>query len=292
LGKAPAFGKAPAIGLPRPKAGVKSRTSFTVTQEWTATALPSTWQVKEADLEAVPMDFPLERTHREIQGDPSEIAKRISDTLHKLSIDAEYESTKAKCKTNECVKFRIRLYAGGENGQPVVVEVQRRCGPASSFMQSCRAVLNAAEGNETKEPVKKGPPQMMPLSAMKCLQSATLTKPSSPEEDAKAAFDAAANLCKSERRDSAILGLQNLRSLTDPLKTSTKVAVLVSQWILFGDEANNTRGDVSSLMQVEVHKDEDIALQHSRTAETLCFGRVCKCTRFVCQRWLPRQGCY
>ena len=125
------FGKAPPIGLSKPKLGLtQSRTSFTVTQEWTS----QQWDVKGHDLEMVPVDFPLERTHREIRCDASEVAKRISSSLQRLSIDAEYdnEKAKAKCKTMECVKFRIRLYASGENGQPVVVEVQRRSGSTSS----------------------------------------------------------------------------------------------------------------------------------------------------------------
>lgn len=259
----PKFGKAPPIGLPKPKAGLsQSRTSFTVTQEWTTA---STWEVKGTDLEMVPMDFPLERTHREIRCDASEVAKRISTSLQKLSIDAEYdnEKAKAKCKTMEMVKFRIRLYASGENGQPVVVEVQRRSGSTSSFMRSCRAVLDAAEGSEAitatkKSPALRGkfPPPMKNLGAMKCLQAVAIAGPSAQEE-ASQAFDSAANLCKSGKHDSVVLGLQSLCSLTDPVKTSPMVSTLVSKWVLLGHETHTTRDEIMAVLDAVADEDDE-----------------------------------
>ena len=234
------------------------KTSFTVAQEWTGTA-PATWNVKGEELEMVPVDFPLERTHREISCDAAEVAKRISDSLQRLSIDAQYddEKAKAKCKTMECVKFRIRLYAGGDNGQPVVVECQRRAGSTSCFMRSCRAVLDAAEGAEvTSAAPKKLSAPPMNLGAMKCLQSVTVAGPS-PEEEAAAAFDAAASLCKSDKQDIVVLGLQSLCNLTDPLKTSPVTAVKVSKWMLTGHETQSTREDVSAIVQMVVDDEEE-----------------------------------
>lgn len=271
---APKFGKAPPVGLKplglsKPKGGLgQSRTSFTVTQEWTSAAQ---WSVKGKDLEMVPVDFPLERTHREISCDASEVAKRISTSLQKLSIDAEYdnEKAKAKCKTMECVKFRIRLYASGENGQPVVVEVQRRAGSTSCFMRSCRAVLDAAEGAEASAAVAvpkampkmgKFPPPMKDLGAMKCLQEVEMEGPS-PEEEAALAFDSAANLCKSGKHDSVILGLQSLCSLTDPVKASPKVSTQVSKWVLLGHESHSTREDIIAILNVVPdEEDEELAV--------------------------------
>lgn len=268
----PKFGKAPPIGVSRPQGGLSgSRKSFTVTQEWTHTISSSlTWDVKGEDLELVPVDYPLERTHREIRREAPAVAKSISDALHRMSVDAQYdnEKAKAKCKTLECVKFRIRLYAGGENGQPVVVEVQRRSGSTSCFMRSCRAVLDAAEGtaaeaacnDSTAAPKLLAPPSIKSLGAMKCLQTVSVPGPT-PEEEAKLAFEAAANLCKSEKHDSVILGLQSLCNLTDPLKASLKTASLVSQWLLSGHETYSTREHISAVLQV-VLDDEDEELTH------------------------------
>lgn len=264
LSGAPKFGKAPPIGLSKPKVGLgQSRTSFTVTQEWTSSAA---WNVKTQDLEMVPVDFPLERTHREIRCDASEVAKRISTSLQRLSIDAEYddEKAKAKCKTMECVKFRIRLYASGENGQPVVVEVQRRAGSTSSFMRSCRAVLDAAEGAavtaaaaapKAKVP-GKFPPPMKGLGAMKCLQKVEVPGPG-PEEEAANAFGSAAALCSCGKHDSVILGLQSLCSLTDPVKASPKVSTQVSKWLLLGHDTHTTREDVTAILSTVVDEDDE-----------------------------------
>lgn len=266
LSGGPKFGKTPPIGLSKPKIGLgQSRTSFTVTQEWTSTVSSASWNVKGEDLEMVPVDFPLERTHREIRSSASEVAKRISTSLQRLSIDAEYddEKAKAKCKTVECVKFRIRLYASGENGQPVVVEVQRRAGSTSSFMRSCRAVLDAAEGTEVTAAAApkarmpgKFPPPMKSLGAMKCLQKVEIRGPS-PEEEAAIAFGSAATLCKSGKHDSVILGLQSLCSLTDPVKASPKVSTQVSKWVLLGHDTYTTREDITAILSTVVDEDDE-----------------------------------
>jgi len=267
LSGGPKFGKAPPIGLSKPKIGLgKSRTSFTVTQEWTSTVSSASWNVKDEDLEMVPVDFPLERTHREIRSNATEVAQRIATSLQRLSIDAEYddEKAKAKCKTVECVKFRIRLYASGENRQPVVVEVQRRAGSTSNFMRSCRAVLDAAEGTvvtvasaapKARMP-GKFPPPMKSLGAMKCLQKVEIRGPS-PEEEAAMAFGSAAALCKSGKHDSVILGLQSLCSLTDPVKASPKVSTQVSKWVLLGHDTYSTREDITSILSTVVDEDDE-----------------------------------
>lgn len=100
---------------------------------------------------------------------------------------------------------------------------------------------------------------MANLGAMKCLQSLDVPGPS-PEELAAQAFDSAANLCKSEKRDSVILGLQSLCNLTDPLKANMKTADLVSQWILLGHQTHSTREDIAAILAQVVEDDEDVEL--------------------------------
>lgn len=264
---APKLEKTPLHGLLK---SIPSRkTAFTVTQEWAGTppSTSCTWNVKGKDLEMVPVDFPLERTHREIScSDASEVAKRISEALRLLSIDAKYddEKAKAKCKTMECVKFRIRLFAGGDNGEPVVVECQRRSGSTSCFMRNCRAVLDAAEGiaegtSKTFHTKTFAPPPSGNLGSMKCLQKVA-TSISNSDEDARVAFQSAAELCKSEKRDSVLLGLQSLCCLTDPLKSSPATAIQVSKWIFLGDGSQySIRDDILSAIEfVNEEKDEEI----------------------------------
>src|SRR3569832_1299863 len=181
--RGPIFGGSkvpPPLGLSRPSLGLKplaKTSSFGVKNEWSGVTSVASWNVKSEDLELVPEDYPLERTHREIMDtDVSVISNRISLALSSMSVEAQFdcENAKAKCKTGDYVGFRIRLYAGSESGQPVVVEVQRRCGSASSFMQTCRAILLAAEGKDIATANSKPslqPFMKKPIGQMKCLQS-------------------------------------------------------------------------------------------------------------------------
>ena len=175
--------------------------SYAVHKEWSGS---NRWDV--CDLEPIPIDFPLERTHREIHDtEAKEVATRISEALRKLSIEAEYdgEKAKAKCRTSDLVSFRIRLFAGGDGGLPVMVEVQRRSGSPSSFMRSCRAILDSAEGKDisassSSKSRKTMPPFMKgPVGGMKCLQSVPLK--TSPEADTKAGLNKAMEMLRAKQ---------------------------------------------------------------------------------------------
>jgi hypothetical protein len=240
-GNVHSFGKPPPLMITLP-----SSVAFGVKQEWRGSASPSVWDVKGQDLELLPLDFPLERTHREINDDASKVAARISDALRALSIETEFdcEKAKAKCKTNDCVCFRIRLYAGSESGEPVIVEVQRRNGCAASFMRSCRSILDAAEGKDAVRKKSLPPFMQKPIGQMKCIQSITpvLVKPANP-------LDNVMNLLRSKKRDSNILGLENLCFLTDPYQTTPAVAIQVSQRVIIDDEL---REEIRALTERDV----------------------------------------
>jgi hypothetical protein len=263
----PSFGKAPPLGISRPSSfgtGSLKRASSTsgVKQEWSSevTVQQPAWNVDE--LEQVPIDFPLERTHREIYGvDAKEVASRIQNSLKKLSIQAEYDGSKAKAKCTTCdmVSFRIRLFAGGENGLPVVVEVQRRNGSMASFMRSCKAILDGAEGKEvcveTTSSAKKLPPFIKgPIGGMKCLES--VYNKSDPVVDMKSDLERATEMLKSNTRDTNVLGLENLSQMTDALKTRPDIALMVSQKILLAEECD-LREDIAVAVQRDVFSPED-----------------------------------
>jgi hypothetical protein len=272
------FTKPQALGLSRPslRAGgtqphVNSFTpdaSFGVEQEWSAVMSPSLWNVKCEDLDIVPLDFPLERTNREIMGaTASVVSSRISNALRCLSIEADYDdkNAKAKCKSSDLVSFRIRLYSGGENGEPVVVEVQRRCGSASSFMFSCRAILNSAEGKGVEEAlgIKEVPPFMRkPIGQMKCLQS-VVPKKENVDEVVIAELDCVMVMLRSKQRDSNVLGLENLCNITDPLKTVPLVAIRVSKCVVLGDEKYDVREEIRALTERDVFAPEDGPSEHA-----------------------------
>jgi hypothetical protein len=261
------FGKPPALGISRPQVGLKKPSTdsevFEVKQEWSGASKSSTWDIKGEDLEMVPWEFPLERTHREIrEGDGACVAQRISESLRALSVEAEFCSgpVKAKCKTADYVHFRIRLFAGGENGQPVVVEVQRRSGSAGSFLRTCRAILDAAEGNNVEEVKAKAsnrcPPFLKkPVSSLKCL-SAVMLKQHNSESEASTALDGALDMLRSEQRDSNILGLENMCVLTDPIKTNPLVSLQVSKSIILGAGKYDIREEIRLLTERDVFTQE------------------------------------
>jgi hypothetical protein len=261
----PQFGKAPPpLGSSRPghlsgKTELKRASSgcIAVEQEWNE----SNWHV--CDLEQVPLDFPLERTHREIRGaDSAEVAKRISKTLRLLSVEAEYdgEKAKAKCTTSDMVSFRIRLFSGGDDGLPVVVEVQRRNGPPSSFMRVCRHILDGAEGCEIKAETTRANRKMPPfmkgaIGGMKCLQSAIVK--SDPEADLNNGLNKSMDLLRSKQKDANLLGLENLCHLTDPLKTRPDIALKACKAVILEKKCVEIREEVAVMLQKDAFLPEE-----------------------------------
>ena len=254
----PKFGKAPPLGIARPPAASRRSASISVKQVWNE----DNWKVTDP-LEQVPVDFPLERTHREIQGASAlEVAKRISNALRLLSVDAEYDDENAKCKctTSDCVSFRIRLFAGGEDGLPVVVEVQRRNGSASSFMRVCRKILDGAEGTavepETEPARKKMPPFMKgPIGKMKCLQGL----PEKLDRDAQMNqdLDKSMELLRSKQKDTNLLGLEGLCHLTDPLKTRPDIALKACKAIMLEAKCVDIRDEIAVMLQKDAFLPEE-----------------------------------
>jgi hypothetical protein len=238
------------------KDGGKSLGGLSVKKEWKGqVALPPCWQVKTDALEMA--SFPLEHTHREIPGvEAEEVCSRISEALRVLSIEAEFddEKAKAKCRTSDYACFRIRLYAGSDEGQPVIVECQRRSGPGMSFMQSCRAILCAAEGKTlTSEASKKKVPPFMkcPVANMKCLQGVKPPSAADREAELASALNKAAELLHKDQHDSCVLGMEHLCVLTDPLKTCPETAMKASKIIVVSgdDDTYNIREEMTALLE-------------------------------------------
>jgi hypothetical protein len=257
----PSFDAPGKFAISKPSKGLRTTSmrtsSFGVQQEWCATAFPSTWEVKGKELDLVPINFPLERTHREISEDASIVAKRISDTLREHSIETEFDNAKAKakCTTQDCVNFRIRLYAGGEEGVPVVVEVQRRCGSAFSFMRTCRAILDGAEGKITTQALDRS--KIIPtcvadsVSKMNCIKGIIVDE-NLHQLHSRVALDETLEMIRSSRRDLNLLGLENLCSLTDPIKTSPRVSLFVSKEVIIGNDTSDIREELRVLTERDV----------------------------------------
>jgi hypothetical protein len=256
------FAEAPPLGIKPLSLHPKSRAvsdTVTVKREW----YESNWKV--CTLDPVPLDFPLERTRREIHHiGASQVADRISETLRLLSVDAEYdaEKAKAKCKTNDMVSFRIRLFAGDESSQqPVIVEIQRRGGSPSCFMRVCRQILDGAEGVETEAEAvparKKLPPFMtkIPVSGLKCVQNAVMDL--DPQAEADENIVKSLDLLRSKEKDTNCLGLENLCHMTDPLKTRPDIALLCCKAVITGKHSVEIREEIAVMLQKDVFVPEE-----------------------------------
>jgi hypothetical protein len=258
------FGKAPAAGVARPiplsaSHGRSFSAGVSVRKEWNE----SNWNIC-SPLCQVPLGFPLERTHREIYGDAAEVANRISNALRNMSVETEYdgENAKAKCTSLDQVNFRIRLFAGGEDGLPVIVEVQRRCGSSSSFMKICRQILNGAEGGAVAKSRSKPCTRMPPfikgaIGNMSCLQSVVKKEEGKPELDA---LNKSIELLKCQKKCSNLLGLENLCFLTDPLKTRPDKALSSCKDIVLGERRAELREKVVAIL---LQKDAFLPEQYS-----------------------------
>jgi len=215
-------------------------------------------------LNEVPVDFPLERTRREIYQVPvAKVVDRITNSLRLLSIEADFdgENAKVKCKTSDMVNFRIRLFAGKATTQePIIVELQRRSGSPGCFMRVAKKVLDAAEGMEIQpEKVlvrKKVPLCMMktPVSKMKCLQKIEKQDPHKMiEMDIKKSLE----MLRSKKRDVNSLGLENLCYMTDPLKTQPDMASMSCKAMLLGDHWTEIREEIGELLQSDAFLPEE-----------------------------------
>lgn len=228
-----------------------------VKREWNE----SNWKV--STLGEVPLDFPLERTRREIHQVPvSDVVDRISKTLRLLSIETEYddENAKAKCKTSDMVSFRIRLFAGEESTQePVIVEIQRRSGSPSCFMRICKKILDAAEGFEVKAetvPARKMPPCIMktPVGNMSCLQG---VRKRDPHKDVSVGINKSLDLLRSKERDVNVLGLENLCYMTDPTKTRPDMAMISCKAVINGEHCMEMRDEIAVMLQKDAFLPEE-----------------------------------
>eukprot|EP00566_Odontella_aurita_P013412 CAMPEP_0113561832 /NCGR_PEP_ID=MMETSP0015_2-20120614/20193_1 /TAXON_ID=2838 /ORGANISM="Odontella" /LENGTH=449 /DNA_ID=CAMNT_0000463667 /DNA_START=91 /DNA_END=1437 /DNA_ORIENTATION=+ /assembly_acc=CAM_ASM_000160 len=207
-----------------------------------------TWKV--SSVESLPDDFPLERTSRHIpDADAPVVSARISDCLRDRSIEAKYDDLKAiaKCRTQDFVSFKIRLFSGREDveGGGIIVEVQRRKGSSHCFMKDCRAVLSAAEGgsadnveDETMIYLKR------PVSDMACLKGVQVSDDNTEQD-----IETPKRLLSDDNYDSHILGMESVEKLTNPLHAAPEVVVLAAKSVILPVTSPEIRDSISNLLK-------------------------------------------
>lgn len=249
----------------------RSATGLGVRREWEE----CNWKI--STLNEVPLDFPLERTRREIEKVPvTEVVDRITKCLRKLSIEAEFdgESAKAKCKTSDMVGFRIRLFAGQSKTQePIIVEIQRRSGSPRCFMRVCKKILDAAEGLEIESdsiPARKKVPPCIsktPVGEMKCLQS---IDKQDPHAEVNIGIRKSLEMLRSKKKDVNVLGLENICFMTDPLKTRPDMAIISCKAILAGPYCKEIQDEIGVMLQKDAFLPEEFGIHPFRELFDKC----------------------
>lgn len=244
-----------------PKSNNFSTIGVGVRREWKE----CNWKVSV--LNEVPLDFPLERTKREIENVPvTDVVERITNCLRLLSIEAEFdaETAKAKCKTSDMVVFRIRLFAGESKTQePIIVEIQRRSGSPRCFLSVCKKILDAAEGAEIQPECiparKKMPPCMMktPVCEMKCLQN---IDKQDTQIEVNSGMNKSLEMLRSKKKDVNVLGLENLCIMTDPLKTRPDMAIIACKAMLVGQYCTEIRDEIGVVLQNDAFLPEEFSI--------------------------------
>jgi len=230
------------------------------------------WNVDHAALPRRPDDFPpLTHTNRVVRDENANvISNRISDRLRSRSIKTRFSKSRnnvAKCRNIDFCKFTVRLYAADGGG--VLVEVQRLCGDAVSFMRDCRAILNAAEGKTLGG--EKGSDELdetpmflrLPVSQMSFLKDADARLPEVTDEEQADIVNVTADLLKSRQSDTNMLGMESLVIQTDPEKTLKSMAVLASHRIICPDHDANHDFNVHNYVMSLLIYDDDCAAPSS-----------------------------
>jgi hypothetical protein len=232
----------------------------------------SNWKVNERSLAPLPVYQPLECTHCVVSvshASPQLIAARISDACTQMSLAAFYNDLKgvAQLFSSDFCEMHVRLYASNGEGEltATIVEVQRRKGDALSFHRYAWKLLGAAQGQQDlnlDDVIKTAPP--LPVEIFE--KNIDVEE----RENAIAALVIAGGLLKKDRMDANQLGMESLCLLTDPRKTGTMTATIVSRAILTGSTKPVDYCALSSSQKkVESFEEEDVLLQNLSIRKTI-----------------------
>ena len=208
------------------------------------------WRI--VDVPILPEFRPLERSAVFVaHATAPEVARRVSNVLRERSIEATYDNAKAKarCVTQDQVEFRVFLYRGQKSySHGIIVEVQRRFGSSTSFIQDARAILDAAEG-------KLPPPPRM--------SRAEIPLVSDSEDDygeadvSETSLDFVRKMLSHPGYDARLLALQTLSSLSDANKMGRGTARGIAKALMNPDNDVGTK--VFGLIVDKHHQDEEFS---------------------------------
>jgi len=212
-----------------------------------------TWNLPYGCVQPKPAFYPLDPMSEMIMNSNAQsIATRISECLHRLSIKARYEETKAKakCVSADGVEFHIRLYAGkGLFSEGIIVEIQRRFNWSASYFQDCKDILESAECDHIEDGNHNGPPRISPPAFC----PGDFIGNTETIDNSRLALSKLLLFKSNSKLESIIMGLENICSFLDSRKCGKATALSTARAIFLDDEYVNT--DVKDLLyDIVVHR--------------------------------------
>jgi hypothetical protein len=205
------------------------------------------WDVQDNCLQHIPKFYPPMNPNCTVyisNAAPSVVAIRIAECLRQRSIAVEYdgESSTATAMTVDRCHFQIQLWKGKitpkvDFSDGVVVECIRRSGDTMSFHHACRAVLLAANGEDTGRDIRK-PHQTngMDFDKLSRRPPPLSRSPSNSQvgatQAAPAALEQVRELLQKDRLECQQLGMERLLHLTTPSTCGDECALMVSKMVL------------------------------------------------------------
>lgn len=196
--------------------------------------------------------YPLERTVR-VPAHPKVVASRVDENIKKRSIQAEFDSEKARaiCTTESFLKYFVTLFEDDEGG--TILEVQRRKGCSLEFRKERLAIINAAKDSFTQ--TRSMPRLVIPPE----LVSKCKYQPPSEEEIMEMINNDVLNL-HAKHRDVKLLSLRHLASMTDAEKANPDTSLVAARIIM--DSEVGVREIITT--HLPTSKDEtSIMMRHS-----------------------------
>mmetsp|Transcript_42141 Transcript_42141/g.61585 ORF Transcript_42141/g.61585 Transcript_42141/m.61585 type:complete len:433 (+) Transcript_42141:349-1647(+) len=202
----------------------------------------SNWVVRDDSVRDVPPYYPMEKSSRVVESQPSIIAARISDCCRAMSVQAHFDNEKATASlsTMDHVEIYLSLWRGTApiyDKDCIVVEAQRRRGSVVNYYGYCRKILDAASGKFDSEKYAKT--DGVKRGRRDLAGSPYLTRKITPAEDAGSVMDKAlvalniaAGLIRKDRLDAQRLGMESLCLLTDPSRAGMETAKIAARVVL------------------------------------------------------------
>ncbi|KAL7565917.1 hypothetical protein ACA910_021500 [Epithemia clementina (nom. ined.)] len=260
----------------------KATTSTTTTSTTTTHSPPSRsarWEV--GSLEPIPLIYVLERTHVFCNDSAGNIAQRIAECLRTNSMAATFRQKEvaADVETMDNIYFTVRLWAGENGPNHVLVEVQKVSGCCYAYCQAAKSVLRAAKG--ITAPLSKGPSNLKRSFPMpKCI-------PKVDRQECLAAtregLHIAEQLLQQNRLDTRLLAMQSLEQLS----RCPEHRVFTTKHILQNSQLIST---IVELVQTVPPKDGDdvfsfsrVEIQHLVQMRRLAFVTLANCLTGLAQ---------